>query len=333
MTAREFDLNFPCAWGGPVGSAGFRTECEDFVVNEDLGFAPDGQGEHWLLEILKRDDNTPWVAKQIARLAGVKPMDVGFCGMKDRRAVTRQWFSVYLPKDKAIDWHQLNGDTIHFLQAARHGKKLRRGDHAANHFDIVLRHCGDQQDAIDQRLQQIAQQGTPNYFGEQRFGRDSDNLHRVDALLASRNRRRGADGQAMVMSAARSWLFNQVLSARVADGSWQAPMEGEPGAEATGPLWGRGRNLATGPQAELEAACLAPWQAWCEGLEHAGLSQERRPLVMRPRDLHWQWQDGNLRLQFGLAPGQFATALLRELAVLEQPLTGPEAGTGTNTPL
>lgn len=319
MTEKIFDLNFPCAWGGPVGSAGFRTECEDFVVNEDLGFAPDGQGEHLLLDILKRDDNTPWVAKQIARLAGVKPMDVGFCGMKDRRAVTRQWFSVYLPKDKAVDWSQLNSDTIQFLQAARHGKKLRRGDHAANLFDILLRHCAGQQAAIDARLQQIAQQGSPNYFGEQRFGRECDNLHKVDALLASRNRRRGADGQAMVMSAARSWLFNQVLAARVADGSWRQQMDGEPGAGPTGPLWGRGRNPAAGAQAVLEAHCLAPWQPWCDGLEHAGLSQERRPLVMQPRDLQWHWQDGHLRLRFGLPPGQFATALLRELAQLEQP--------------
>lgn len=311
----NFSLDFPFAYGQPGAVAGFRSECEDFVVVEQLGFEPTGQGEHWLTEIVKRDDNTPWVAKQLARLCGVSPRDVGYCGMKDRRAVTRQWFSVYLPKGEAPDWSALNSDTIHWLQSFRHSRKLRRGEHVGNTFEIRLRDCAEYQRDIEQRLAQIAHSGVPNYFGEQRFGRDADNLRRVDDVLQKRGRKNTQD--AMVLSAARSWLFNQVLAARVQEGHWREVLPGED--QPTGPLWGRGRNPAPEAVRSLEAITLAPWQEWMQGLEHAGLGQERRSLVMRPQALQWRWDGNDLVLQFGLMPGQFATALLRELAQLKTP--------------
>jgi len=313
----RFSIDFPFAYGKPAVSAKFRVECEDFVVNEILGFEASGDGEHVLLEVLKRDDNTPWVAKQIARIAGVKPMDVGYCGLKDRRAVTRQWFSVYLPKPKAIDWRQLNGDTIQYLTHRQHNKKLRRGEHAANQFIIRLRDVQGDVDHIEQRLVAIKNQGVPNYFGEQRFGREQANLHQVDELFARKVRTKNQQQKGMVLSAARSWLFNQVLAARVMRADWQALVDGEPEQYSSGPLWGRGRNLATQALGELEADVLLPWQAWCDGLEHAGLSQERRALVQSPLDLTWRWEGPHLVLEFSLAPGQFATSLLREVAWLE----------------
>ncbi|AFU98191.1 tRNA pseudouridine(13) synthase TruD [Simiduia agarivorans] len=311
----NFSLDFPFAYGRPAAVAGFRQACEDFVVVEQLGLEPAGQGEHWLVEILKRDDNTPWVAKQLARLCGVSPRDVGYCGMKDRRAVTRQWFSVYLPKGDAPDWAALNSDTIHWLQSVRHTRKLRRGEHAGNTFEIRLRDCASHRQDIEQRLSQIARLGVPNYFGEQRFGRDADNLQRVETVLAKRGRKNTQE--AMVLSAARSWLFNQVLAARVQAGNWCDFLPGE--TELTGPLWGRGRNPAPESVCALEMQALAPWQTWLQGLEHAGLSQERRALILQPRDLQWHWDGDDLLLQFGLPPGQFATALLRELAQLKTP--------------
>ncbi|BFM11094.1 tRNA pseudouridine(13) synthase TruD [Simiduia litorea] len=312
-----FSIDFPFAYGKPAVSAKFRTECEDFVVNEILGFEASGDGEHVVLEVLKRDDNTPWVAKQIARIAGVKPMDVGYCGLKDRRAVTRQWFSVYLPKPKAIDWRLLNGDTIQYLSHTQHNKKLRRGEHAANQFIIRLRDVQGDTDGIEQRLLAIKKGGVPNYFGEQRFGREQANLHQVDELFSRRVRNKNPQQKGMVLSAARSWVFNQVLAARVAHADWQALLDGEPQPYASGPLWGRGRNLATGLLGEFEADVLTPWQAWCDGLEHAGLSQERRALVQTPIDFAWRWEGQHLVLEFSLAPGQFATSLLREIADLE----------------
>ena len=313
---RQFSMDFPFAYGKPTATAKFRVECEDFVVNEILGFEASGDGEHILIEVLKRDDNTPWVAKQIARIAGVKPMDVGYCGLKDRRAVTRQWFSVYLPKSKAIDWRQLNSDTTQYLSHAKHHKKLRRGEHRANQFIIRLRDLTGDVEEVNRRLCAIQKSGVPNYFGEQRFGREQDNLHQVDELFARKVRGKNHQQKGMVLSAARSWLFNQVLAARVSRGNWQALLDGEPQDQPSGPLWGRGRNLATDQLGALETEVLANWQEWCDGLEHAGLSQERRPLVQFADDFSWRWEGKDLVLEFSLVPGQFATSLLREVTQL-----------------
>ncbi len=119
------------------------------------------------------------------------------------------------------------------------------------------------------------------------------------------------------VSAARSWLFNLVLAARVRDGSWKRPLEGEIRPE--GPLWGRGRSPATPAAAAVEAAALADWHAWCHALEHAGLHQERRALVLVPEALSWRWQDADLVLDFRLGRGEFATALLTELGEFAAP--------------
>lgn len=317
IDTKSFSLDFPFAYGAPLAIGKFRHECEDFVVNEELGFSPSGEGEHLLLEILKRDDNTPWVAKQIARLAGVKPMDVGFCGMKDRRAVTRQWFSVYLPKPKTIDWTQLNSDTVQVLNVAKHNKKLRKGEHQANQFIIRIRDVSGDLVSVEDRLKKIAAEGVPNYFGEQRFGREQSNLHQVETLFERKTPIRDHQQKGMVLSAARSWLFNQVLAARIAQGDWQSKQEGEPTDYASGPLWGRGRNLAQGALGDFETNALAAWQNWCDGLEHAGLSQERRSLIQNPKELKWHWENKDLVLSFSLPPGQFATSLLREVVQLE----------------
>lgn len=325
---REFSLDFPYAYGMPKANALFRFECEDFVVNEQLGFSPSGEGEHIMIEVLKRDDNTPWVAKQIARLAGVKPMDVGYCGMKDRRAVTRQWFSVYLPKDKDIEWQQLNGETMQVLSFARHHRKLRRGEHLANQFLIRLRQVSGAQSDTDRRLASIDRQGVPNYFGEQRFGQQLSNLHLVDELFARNTRIKQKpqphhlqQQKGMVLSAARSWLFNSVLAARLDAGNWQDPLPGEPEAYSSGPLWGRGRARVLEDALAFEARVLQPWQDWCDGLEHSGLNQERRALVQRAVGLQWRWEGTDLQLEFSLPPGQFATSILREIARLQQPVS------------
>lgn len=349
-----FDLDFPRAHGAVPVTANFRTECEDFVVNEVLGFEPSGEGEHLLLDIVKRDDNTPWIAKQIAKVAGVKPMDVGYCGLKDRRAVTRQWFSVYLPKQVAPDWQTLNGESSQLLAVHRHHKKLRRGEHQANEFLIRLRDCDGDLAELEHRLSQIQSQGVPNYFGEQRFGRDAGNLLEAQASfeLAARaqaeraraseaeggveasatessrprrSRKKGGRRQAgmgptgMALSAARSWLFNQVLAERVRSDQWRERVKGETTPEPAGPLWGRGRNPSADELLSLEQRVLAPWALWCNGLEHAGVSQERRALQLLPQQLRWHFEGADLCLAFSLAPGQFATALLRELAELRTP--------------
>lgn len=310
----DFSLSFPHSLEIPTRIAHFRSEPEDFRVDETLGFAPEGAGEHLLIHLKKRDQNTRWVASLLAEYYGVAESGVGYCGLKDRKAVTSQWFSVHLPGAAETPEPALPGCEI--LSSGRHSKKLRPGMHLSNSFTIVLRFDPSQigpplKDDLDRRLELIAARGVPNYFGEQRFGRDGNNLREVAAIVSRKHPRFKGKRGGLYLSAARSWLFNQVLAARVSEGSWLEV--------ADGPLWGRGRPLVTGKLVEEEADILRPWRSWLLALEHSGLKQERRPLALRPQNLTWQWQNSHLVLEFTLGPGEYATAILRELAILQVP--------------
>ena len=110
-----------------------------FDVTEDLGFDLSDDGEHDFLWIEKRDANTAWVARQLARHAGVSARDVGYAGLKDRQAVTTQWFSIHLPGRSDPDWAALDEPQIQVLECTRNRRKLRRGVHRANRFRLRLR--------------------------------------------------------------------------------------------------------------------------------------------------------------------------------------------------
>jgi tRNA pseudouridine13 synthase len=317
----EFSLDFPYAYGKPSVSGGFRHRAEDFQVDEDLDYQPEGTGEHVYLQIRKRGENTAWVAEHIARLAGVNVNDVGYCGRKDRHAVTTQWFSVYLPKSIEPDWQLLNSDTVNVLFVGRHTHKLRRGEHLQNRFVIRLRDLHvDNLSAFEQRLHTIAKQGVPNYFGEQRFGYGGNNLLHAHQLLVDGKAIRDKQKRGLMISAARSYLFNQVLAERVRRGNWLTALPGEPCPGPSGPLWGRGRLTSGDQTLAIEENVLAAWTPWCHGLEHVGLQQERRILALGARDFSWHWLDTDskrdLVVSFALDSGEFATAILREAMIL-----------------
>lgn len=333
----------PRAHGDAVLAARFRERHEDFVVEEIAGFEPSGQGEHLLLTIEKRGLNTAEVARRLAAWAGVRDVAIGYAGLKDRHAVTRQRFSVHLPGRDAPDTASLEGEGLRVLSSARHSRKLPRGALAGNRFELLLREVQGDREAIAGRLEAISRDGVPNYFGEQRFGRAGDNVEQALAMFAGRRVRR--EERSLLLSAARSELFNRVLVARVAEGSWNTGLEGEvwmldgrrsvfgpesptPELQArcagfdihpTGPLWGRGELRTQGACRALEDAILAAGDAPAlrAGLEAAGLEQERRALRMRPAALAWQWEADGLRLAFELPPGAYATTVLAELGDLE----------------
>lgn len=317
-----FSLDFPFAHGQPDITAEFRTEPEDFQVYENLGFEPCGEGEHVYLHVRKRGENTAWVAEKIAEIANVSVMDIGYCGRKDRHAVTTQWFSVYLPKvDVEPDWLALNSDSIQVLQVSRHQSKLRRGDHQSNEFVIRLRNASVVDKlSFEQKIEKVFAQGVPNYFGEQRFGRNANNLPEAHAILVEGRRMRDKQKRGLFLSSARSYLFNQVLAARVLAGNWQILLPGEPEQFPSAPLWGRGRSAASAEAAELEKSVMVDWAQWCDGLEHAGLQQERRASVLMPENASWRWLENDLELHFSLGSGEFATTILRELAILQSPM-------------
>ena len=328
----------------------FRAEFEDFKVDEILGFDFSGEGEHLCLHIEKQGENTRWVAKLLAEYFEVDEMAIGYCGLKDRRAVTRQWFSVHLPNTPDI---RLPVQTEYqVLESYRHNKKLRRGMHQANSFVIRLREIQGDREALERRLQQILEQGVPNYFGEQRFGIDGGNLSEADSLLrtqygadrikdSGKKRGRGKRGSprgGIYLSAARSYLFNLVLAERVKQGNWSDPIEGDTVKGdilernlVTGPLWGRGRSNVPEAVREFEQLVLSDWQDWTNALEFSGLQQERRSLVLNPEGLSWKWLPSDkdlaldLELSFTLSSGCFATSVLRELIQVKS--AAPELAT------
>lgn len=331
-------------------SAGFKRAPEHFIVDEVLGFEPGGGGEHLWLRIEKRNETTDQLARRLARWAGVKPMTVSYSGMKDRFAVTRQWFSIQLPgaKQQAIDIAACPATVI---AHAFHSRKLKRGTHRLNRFEILLTDVQGNREQIDARLQFIAGNGVPNYFGEQRFGRAGDNVAQAVAMFEG-GPKPAPHLRSILLSAARSYLFNAVLSARVADGSWLRPMAGDvcsldgtgsvfayDAADASiadrmsrgdvhlsGPLWGRAQPGANGSAsadtAALELAMAQQSPAVQQGLEAVGLMLERRALRLMPRELVSEWLGNDLRLEFCLTRGAFATTVLRE--IVRHDVTGHE---------
>ncbi len=331
------------AHGAPVLQARMRATPEDFFVEELAGFEPSGSGEHLLLTIEKRGMNTAFAARSLAEWAGVAEMAIGYAGLKDRHAVTRQRFSVHLPRKIAPDLAALQVDGLRVVEYAWHAKKLPRGALAGNRFVLVLRDVSGDPSAIGDRLGQIAARGVPNFFGEQRFGRGGDNLGKALAMFEGRRVRR--DERGMLLSAARSALFNQVLQARVDARCWDVGLDGEVwmldgsrsvfGPEPfssdlaqrlagfdihpSGPLWGRGELRSTQAALAMERGAIADPVAMRlrDGIEQAGLKQERRALRLRPRDLVWRWLDPtSLELAFSLPPGAYATVVLAELGTV-----------------
>jgi len=328
----------PFAHGGPPLAGILRAVPEDFEVDEVLGFEPEGQGEHAFVRIEKRDANTEWVARRLADVLGIEPVAVGFSGLKDRHALTRQTFSVHLPGRPDPDWHALAIEGVRVLDAVRHTRKLKRGAHRGNRFCIRLREVSGDVAETGRMLALIAAHGVPNYFGAQRFGRNGDNLRAAHALFSGA--RLGRSQRAFALSAARSQLFNEVLARRVRDATWNSALDGEVwmlagshsifgpqdhdaeilrrlgdgDIDPTGPLWGRGELRSAGAVREIEAAAAQADEAFASGLARADLRQERRALRLRADGMRPVWEDQTtLRLEFALPSGTFATALVREI--------------------
>ncbi|MEM7501440.1 MAG: tRNA pseudouridine(13) synthase TruD [Pseudomonadota bacterium] len=322
------------ALGEPGARAMIRETNDDFRVTEVLSFTPSGEGEHVYLEVEKDGITTLEAAQRLARAASVHPKSIGFSGLKDRHAVTSQWFSVQ-PRGR-VDWQQCLLRDMQILRVGRHHRKLKRGAHRENRFQIALRDVSDLS-GLEPRLNWLRKNGMPNYFTEQRFGRNGRNIELAKAVFAGRRMRRPE--RSMAISAARSVIFNRVLSERVDAGNWNQLLPGDVAAldgsgsvfavaelddvlekrvgdldvHPTGPLWGAGDAMTERWVRETESRCAERYAELAEGLAGVG-KMARRALRARVRDLRWRMDDTTLILNFALGKGQYATALLRELA-------------------
>lgn len=335
----NFEQPFAQAYGA-VNASGIMRDCvDDFIVEEKLSFQPTAEGQHAYLNIRKRDLNTVDVVNRLAKFLQCKPSSIGYAGLKDKRAVTSQWFSADLRGSPDPDWSGLNAKDLEILEVTRHSRKLKIGAIAENGFDIVIRHLQGDAGELEQKLLAVKQQGVPNYFGEQRFGKDYANARKALRWFAGEAKAPKKHQRSMVISAARSYLFNAVLSKRVEQGSWNTPLMGDVmglrGSRSyfvpdlidgsvlqrcssgdispTGPLWGDGDLPVTGGVQDLELDIASQHQVLIKGLVAQGLQQQRRALRVMLDDLQWVIDNDSLKLSFRLPSGSYATSVLREM--------------------
>jgi len=334
-------LDLPFAFSGPVATAKFKQENKDFVVTELLGYEAEGEGENLFLTIQKENMNTQYLVRRIAKFADVPRMDVGYAGLKDKNAITTQTFSVRLPGMPELNWSEIEDEEVKILNQNWSRKKIRRGSLKGNHFQIRLRELTGDNELIEKRLEQIKQLGFPNYFGSQRFGREGDNLIQVLRLFNGEVKKTKRDRRSMLISSARSHLYNQILAGRVESATWDKPVLGDvmllAGSESqflldkvddvahsrclekdihpSGLMAGMpDRTLETTDEMQLiESNVMSENAEYLKGIIDAGLNQDRRALRVLVDDLDWQFEDDDLLLQFSLKKGSYATALLREL--------------------
>jgi tRNA pseudouridine13 synthase len=278
------------AHGSPLFQGLIKQSPEDFKVDELAAFELSDSGEHDWLRIQKVGANTNWVARGLAAHAGVPVRDVGYAGQKDRHALTTQWFSVRRPSAAGTNWDSLDLAGVSILERRRNGRKLKRGAHRGNRFRLVVRNVAIDADCLDARLRAIRAAGVPNYFGPQRFGRPGGNLRLAERLFSGE--RLPGHKRSMAISSARSFLFNEVLSARVDAGTWNRIMAGEPvnldgsgsffvptsiddelisrleafDVHPTGPLWGAGDCGCSEETQDFERAACAADGDYLDGL-------------------------------------------------------------------
>lgn len=335
----EFE-NLTYLHGKPQGFGLLKASPEDFVVVEDLGFEPDGEGEHILVRILKNGCNTRFVADALAKFLKIHAREVSFAGQKDKHAVTEQWLCARVPGKDMPDLSAFQLEGCKVLEYARHKRKLRLGALKGNAFTLVLREVSHR-DEVESRLRAISTGGVPNYFGAQRFGIGGSNLQGALRWAQSDTPVRDRNKRSFWLSAARSALFNQIVSQRlkktdfnqVVDGdalqlagrgSWFVATQ-EERAElqrrvdekelmVTASLPGSGEWGTQRDALAFEQSAIAEETALQSLLLREKVEASRRAMLLYPQQLSWNWWDDvTVELRFWLPAGSFATSVVREL--------------------
>lgn len=324
----------------PKQTALLKAECADFVVKEQLGYDMSGDGEFVAVKVRKTDCNTLFVGEQLAKFAGISARNMSYAGLKDRKAVTEQWFSLQMPGQPTPDFSQFSLEGVEILDVTRHQRKIRIGSLQGNHFEILLRNA-EETDELKVRLDFLAKNGFPNYFTEQRFGRDGNNLTQALRWANGEIKVKDRHKRSFYLSAARSEIFNLIVSKRMeldlaqqifvgdvlqlsGSHSWFVVDESEDLAQLqqrlaqqdvllTAPLIGEEEKSAV----DFEHEIFAQHQALFDLMRQERIKAARRPILMQPQQFQWKFEPNGLRLQFALPAGSYATALIRELVNIE----------------
>ncbi len=334
-----------------------RQQNSDFLVVEVLSFEPSGFGEHLFLQVEKEGSNTEWVIRQLIKKARLTRKDIGYAGKKDRHSISHQWFSLHLPgKSELIDTEDfidsLDGEGYRVVKHIRHNKKLRVGSILKNNFKIVLRALTERISIAD--VKKIGSTGFPNYFGYQRFGRNYNNLTLANEMLTNGKKIKNRDKKGLVLSSARSFLFNLQLAYRVKKNTWNSEVEGDcfmlnnsrsyfSNNDSSSNIKGQSKDKHLSIEKRLESAdihicgwlpgkqvsessskskileekILLSLNSWLEGLSKLNIDSGRRAFRTIPNDFNCEQKGDIAILSFSLPSGSYATSLLRELVDFE----------------
>ena len=334
------ELNY--FYGKPTVHGLYKQQYEDFIVIEELGFDLTGEGEHILVYLEKKDCNTIYVAEQLAKYVGISVKNVSYAGLKDRQAVTQQWFSLHMPGKETPDFSQFDLAGCRILQINRHNKKLKIGALKGNRFKIILRNLSDKQ-AIEPKLNLIKQYGVPNYFGEQRFGREQNNIIQAIKWASGEISVKDRKKRSFYLSAARSAIFNQIVSQRIEQNIQQTVLDGDilqlsksnswfvsssdelpllqqrlqnGEINITAPMVGDSSLGTASVALEFETSCLKRWYCFEELFKKERMATIRRSILLRPEQFEWQWiSESDIEISFYLPSGCYATSVLRELII------------------
>ncbi len=312
-------LNY--AYGQPDCQGIYKVIPQDFRVEEQIAYELSGEGEHLWCWVEKTGENTDWVLQQLAKWAGVSPSKIGVAGQKDRHAVTRQWFSIQLAGLVNLNIDDFKVKNVTILKTLRHQRKLQTGGLSGNRFTVIIRNVqpfeGNDTDVIQSlqaRLNQIKEQGVPNYYGEQRFGIHGRNIKQGEKLLAGGLPKVKRNQKSLFLSAIRSWMFNVLLSERIKQQNWNQLLPGDVlqlegsnkwfveddstglaervntlDVHPTGALFGQGVLPTEKSALKIEQSIAEHFKSWITGLDEYGVKQDRRALRLLPLELEWQW--------------------------------------------
>lgn len=336
-----FDFaRYPLVTGALAGTGGeIRREVDDFQVEEVPAYPFAGEGDHLYLWVEKRDTNTRYVIEQLRDKAGIPETEMGWAGLKDRRALTRQWISVPASFEGQLGvLDELPG--VRLLKTTRHTNRLATGHLAGNQFRILVRDPKGSEAEARAILDVLAKEGVPNYFGPQRFGKMGDNAARGYQILASGRFRKQRWLDKLLTSALQSLLFNEWVKQRMESGTYGHVLEGDIAVKhvsggkfqvgdaatedpravaleisATGPLFGRKYHEAQGAARAIEDAVLAEYGLTRETFKP--LAGDRRPIRFPLTDCTLEVVPEGYWVSFFLPKGGFATAVLRELMKTE----------------
>ncbi len=328
--------------GTPQQTGRLKAEFADFIVREELGYPLAGEGEFVAVKVRKTNANTLFVGEQLAKFVGISVKNMSYAGLKDRHAVTEQWFCLHLAGKETPDFSAFECEGVEILEVTRHNRKIRTGALEGNHFELLLRDVVET-DELKQRLNQLQEIGFPNYFTEQRFGRDGHNLTQAQRWASGEISVKDRKKRSFYLSAARSEVFNLVVSQRIADQQMQTVLLGDylqlAGSNSffevkaedlmqsqqrldendvllTAPLIGENSLEQNGN--ECEKAIVAQHENLINLMKKERMNAARRAMLCKLQDLRWQFEPEGLRLTFFLNSGSYATGLVRELITLNE---------------